>query len=233
MTTTPSATANRPPAWQPYFILACGLLATSAAAILIRFAQNDGAPSLVISAWRLGLATLVLTPIVLLRHRTEIAQLNRQQILLAALAGIMLVIHFASWITSLEYTSVLISVVLVTTNPLFVALLSPLLLRERISAFTLVAVFLAMIGGIVITAAGDAGSAPKQDQPLLGAALAMLGSISVALYFIIGRRLRATITIIPYIWLTYGAGAIGLILLMLISGQAQGLIGLPASAIYG
>lgn len=205
-------------------------MATSAAAILIRFAQNDGAPSLVISAWRLGLATLVLTPIVLLRHRTEIAQLNRNQILLAALAGIMLVIHFASWITSLEYTSVLISVVLVTTNPLFVALLSPLLLRERISALTLVAVFLAMIGGIVITAAGDAGSAPKQDQPLLGAALAMLGSVAVALYFIIGRRLRATVTIIPYIWLTYGAGAIGLILLMLVSGQAQGLIGLPPSA---
>ena len=217
--TTAAPAAPKKVTWQPFAVLAIGLLATSSASIFIRFAQEEGAPSLVISAWRLVVATLILTPLVLLRHRADIRALNRNQIGLAALAGLMLTVHFASWITSLEYTSVLISVTLVTTNPLFVAMLSPLLLGEKITRKTIGAVLLALVGGVIITAAGGAGSAPKQDAPLYGAFLAIIGSITVALYFIIGRRLRATISVIPYIWLTYGAGAIGLVILVTLAGQ--------------
>ncbi|MBX3081644.1 MAG: DMT family transporter [Anaerolineae bacterium] len=218
MTTTVSAVPKKV-TWQPFAVLAIGLLATSSASIFIRFAQEEGAPSLVISAWRLVVATLILTPIVLARHRQELRTLNRNQIGLAMLAGLLLTVHFASWITSLEYTSVLISVTLVTTNPLFVAVLSPLLLGEKITQKTIGAVVLALIGGVIITAAGGAGSAPKQDSPLLGAVLSLIGSVAVALYFIIGRRLRATMSVIPYIWLTYGAGAIALVILVILAGQ--------------
>jgi drug/metabolite transporter (DMT)-like permease len=227
---TASGTVTKPVSWQPYLVLAIGLMVTSSAAIFIRLAQQAGAPSLVISAWRLTLATLILTPVLLVRHRAELKALTLHQLGLALLAGLMLAVHFATWISSLEYTSVLISVVLVTTNPLFVAVLSPLLLREHISRRTLFAVILAMLGGIVITAAGSAGTAPKQDAPLLGAALAIIGAVTVALYFIIGRRLRATMTVIPYIWLTYGAAAVALVIMMLAAGQGPVVLTLAPSA---
>jgi drug/metabolite transporter (DMT)-like permease len=205
--------------WQPYVVLAVGLIAVSSASVFIRFAQNEGAPSLIISAWRLVLATLVLTPLILLRHRHKVTQWRGEQITLGVVAGVMLALHFASWITSLEYTSVLISVVLVTTNPLFVALLTPVLLRERLSRGTVIAVLVAITGGVIITLGGDAGTAPKQDAPLLGAVLALVGAVTFALYFLIGRRLRASITVIPYIWLTYGVGAVTLLAILALGGQ--------------
>jgi drug/metabolite transporter (DMT)-like permease len=211
-------------------VLLIGMLVVSSSSILIRLAQNEGAPSLVISAWRLVGAMIVLTPIVLTRHVAELRSLNRRQIGLALLSGAMLSIHFASWITSLEYTSVITSVVLVTTNPLWVALLSPLFLREKLNLWTFIAIVFAMLGGIFVSIGGGAGSAPRQDAPALGAVLAMIGAISVALYFMIGRSLRASISILPYIWLTYGSAAIVLTIIVLFSGQQ--VTGLPTDAYF-
>src|SRR5215470_897521 len=111
--------------WRPYIVLAVGLLAVSSSSIISRFAQNDHASSLLIAAWRVTFATLVLTPIVWSRYRTEIAQLKRIDLAFVLLSGLLLAVHFASWITSLEYTSVSASTVLVSTNSLFVALASP------------------------------------------------------------------------------------------------------------
>src|SRR5436190_1841794 len=123
---------------RPYIILGIGVLAVSSSSIMIRLAQQEGASSLAIGAWRLVLATLVLTPIVLQRHRAELAGLTRNQIMLAMLAGLMLGAHFATWITSLEYTSVISSSVLVDTSPLWVTLATPLLLRERLNRWTVI-----------------------------------------------------------------------------------------------
>lgn len=221
--TAPAPTRNvANPAWLPFAALFVGLLAASSASILIRFAQESGASSLLIAAWRLGLATLILTPFVLANHRADLRNLTRGQIGLAMLAGVFLAIHFAAWITSLEYTSVLISVTLVTTNPLMVALATPFILREKLSRVTLGAIFLAMIGGLVISVGGDAGTAPRQDSPLLGVVLSLVGAAAVAAYFIIGRRLRATIPALPYIWLTYGGGAVILVPVVLLTGQPIG-----------
>lgn len=214
--------------WRPYAVLAGGVIAVSSAAVFIRLAQQDNTPSLVIALWRMGLAALILTPIVLARHRADLAKLQREQIGLAVLSGLMLGVHFATWITSLEYTSVLTSVVLVTTNPLWVALASPLLLHERLNRATLIGILLAMAGGIVISAAGDAGTAPKQNAPLFGAFLAMVGSVAVAGYFIIGRRLRGSMALLPYIWLTYGTAALSLLVAVVVTRQPIG--GLPADA---
>jgi drug/metabolite transporter (DMT)-like permease len=205
--------------WRPYLALGVGVLATSSASIFIRIAQHEGASSLVIAASRVALATLILTPIILARYRPDLARLSRRGLGLALLSGVLLSIHFATWVTSLEYTSVLTSVTLVTTNPLFVALASPFLLREKLGRGTLIGIVLAIIGGVVISAAGGAGTAPRQDAPLFGAFLAMLGSLAVAGYFIIGRRLRPTLAVIPYIWLTYGSAALACLLFVLLGRQ--------------
>lgn len=194
--------------WRPYAALLIGLIAVSFASTLIRLSQGEGAPSLVIAMWRVVFATLALTPFVLARPRATLAALKGWQVALAALSGLFLALHFATWITSLEYTSVLTSVTLVTTNPLIVAVATPFLLRERLSRVTLFAIVIAFFGGLIISAAGDLGTAARQGAPLLGAGLAVAGSFAVAGYYIIGRRLRATLPALTYIWLTYGAAAV-------------------------
>jgi len=174
------------------------------------------------------LASLVLTPIVLRQYRAELAGLNRNQVALAMLAGVMLGAHFATWITSLEYTSVISSSVLVDTNPLWVAVATPFLLRERLSRGTVIGLLIAVAGAFLISLSPDPGKARIQDAPMLGNVLALLGAVSVAANFIIGRRLRAKISLVPYIWLTYGTAAIFLTLAMLFSGQT--VIGLSPTA---
>lgn len=214
--------------WRPFAALLVGLIAVSFASTLIRLAQGEGAPSLVIAMWRVVFASLVLTPFVLARHRATLAALKPWQVGLAALSGIFLALHFATWITSLEYTSVLTSVTLVTTNPLIVAVATPFLLRERLSRVTLVAIVVAFLGGLIISATGDAGTAARQDAPLLGAGLAVAGSFAVAGYYIIGRRLRPTLPVVPYIWLTYSAA--GAALAVLVAANRLPVAGLTPDA---
>ncbi len=214
-----NALKQESPTWQPFAALAVGLVAVSLSSIFARFAQEEKAGSLVISMWRCALAALVLTPLVLMRYRASLAALKPAQLGLGVVSGIFLALHFATWITSLEYSSVLTSTTLVNTHPLMVALLTPILLKERLSRTTFGAIVVAFLGVTLISVAGSAGAAVKQDAPLLGVVLALLGAITVAGYFMAGRRLRASIPVIPYIWFTYTVAALILIVAVLISGQ--------------
>ena len=114
------------------FAIVFAILAVSTASIFIRFAQRE-APSLVIAALRLTFASLILAPIAITRHRDELRKLTRRDLLLGLLSGVFLAVHFATWISSLEYTSIASSVVLVSTGPLWVALLSPIFLKEPLT----------------------------------------------------------------------------------------------------
>lgn len=206
------------------------ILAVSTASIFIRQAQQD-APSLVIAAVRLTLASLALAPFALLRHRNEIRALTRREWILAALAGLFLSVHFATWITSLEYTTIVSSVVLVSTGPLWVALLSPIFLKETPTRWVWIGMTLALLGGIIV-GLGDSCSltdsrlsCPSLSDLVAGSAfwgnfLALLGAWTVAGYLMIGRNLRAKISLVPYIFIVYGVAAIALIVYMLAAGQS-------------
>jgi drug/metabolite transporter (DMT)-like permease len=206
------------------------ILAVSTASIFIRFAQMDGAPSLVIAALRLTFATMLLAPLALIRHRDEIKRLTQTEWLLAVSSGIFLAVHFATWITSLEFTSVASSVVFVSTGPLWVALLSPMLLKEDVSRTAIIGLGLALVGGTIIglsdACVWDAGLAcPALADVLQGPAmwgnfLALVGAWTVTGYLIIGRKLRAGMSLIPYIFLVYGIAAFVLIVIMVIAGDS-------------
>ena len=212
------------------FALLTAILAVSTASIFIRFAQMDGAPSLVIAALRLTFATLLLAPLVITRHRDEIGNLTRSELTLGLVSGLFLAVHFATWISSLEYTSVASSVVFVSTGPLWVALLSPMLLNERLTRAAIIGLGLALLGGTVIGLA-DACTwngglrCPDLNQVMQGRAiwgnfLALAGAWAVTGYLIIGRKLRAKMSLIPYIFVVYGMAAIGLIVLMFAAEQS-------------
>jgi drug/metabolite transporter (DMT)-like permease len=203
-----------------YFILLVGIIAVSLASIFIRFAQDEGVPSLVIAAGRVTIAALILTPWVLSRNRATVAGLPRRSWLLSMGAGFFLAAHFASWISSLEYTSVLISVVFVTTNPLWVALLEAVFFRVRPSRWVALGLVMALAGGILIgVAPALSGQAVNVGaQPVLGAGLALLGAITFACYLVIGREVRARLPLVPYIWLVYGWAAVFLLVGVALAG---------------
>ena len=218
------------------------ILAVSTASIFIRFAQRE-APSLVIAALRLTFASLILAPIALTRHRDELRKLTRGDLLLGLLSGVFLAIHFATWISSLEYTSIASSVVLVSTGPLWVALLSPIFLKESLTKTVLIGMLLALLGGTVIglsdscnislpalvsqaqANAVEGWSCPPfsefvQGKAFLGNFLALAGAWAVAGYLMIGRRLRGGMSLIPYIFVVYGIAAIVLLGIMVTAGQS-------------
>ncbi len=212
-----------------------GILAVSTASIFIRYAQAD-APSLVIAAGRLSLAALLLAGIALRRHRAELRALSRRALLLALLSGFFLAIHFATWITSLEYTTVASSVVLVSTAPLWVALLAPLTIREPVARPVFWGMGLALIGGTIVGLSDSCTlSAARLHCPpwstflageaFLGDLLALAGALAGAGYLLIGRKLREGMSLIPYIFLVYGVAAVVLNLFMFSAGHT--LTGYP------
>jgi drug/metabolite transporter (DMT)-like permease len=204
------------------------ILAVSTASIFVRFAQRE-APSIVIAALRLGFAVVAIAPFAIIRYRSELRKLTRHELLLAALSGGFLAVHFAAWITSLEYTSIVSSVVLVSTGPLWVALFSPLFLKESLTRPVLIGMLLALLGGTVI-ALGDSCQISNglvcpsfsgflHGDALLGNFLALVGAWALAGYLMIGRSLRSGMSLLPYIFVVYGVAAVALFAAMFASGQ--------------
>jgi drug/metabolite transporter (DMT)-like permease len=201
-------------------VLVAGILAVSTASIFVRFAQGQ-ADSLVIAAGRLAIATLVLAPVALVRHRAELRALTRRDLLLSLAAGALLAVHFGSWIASLAMTTVLLSVVLVSTTPLWVALLAPAVLGERLSRGVLLGLLLAVAGGAVMAAGGMAGGPRAAGGPgdIRGGALALLGAWAMAGYLLVGRGIRTRLSLVPYVFVVYGAAALVLALAVLLAGR--------------
>ncbi len=200
------------PLYRAGVFLSLGVVAISFASIFIKLCD---APPLVIAAYRLTLATLILLLFTFPRTFPELRRLTRQEILPSLLAGSFLCLHFALWITSLQYTSVASSVIFVTTNPIFVGLASTFLLRERLSGVLLFSILLAVLGGMII-GWGDLG---KGRDHLWGDFLALLGAIMATGYLLVGRKVRQKVSLIAYITLVYGVASVLLILLALLSGD--------------
>lgn len=218
------------PSVSPHVVLALGIFAVASSSLLIRFAQAE-VGSLVIAAYRMALSALILIPLTLPRHSGELRGLSRRGVALAALSGVLLAVHFASWILSLEYTSVASSVVLVTTNPLWVALLAPLVLKERLGRGVLLGMLVALAGGVGVAlsdsctlAASGLACPPWQEfvagRAFYGNLLALVGALSGAGYILIGRILRPQLSLTAYIFLVYGMAALVLVALVPFSGQA-------------
>ncbi len=168
--------------------LLIAVTAISWAAILVRLAA---APALIIAFYRMLFSTAALTPAVLGKGRA----LDRKTGWMTVGAGVLLGLHFATWISSLSWTTVASSVMLVTTQPLFTALLGPFLLGEKVGRRGILAVFLAS-AGIVLIAGADVRLG---GRALLGDLLAVAGAMTASLYLMIGRSLRKKIGFSRYL----------------------------------
>jgi drug/metabolite transporter (DMT)-like permease len=185
----------------PGLVLLAAVLAMSWGGPLVRYAT---APALVVAGWRVGFSVLLIAVVVLVRRgRGRTGRVAGRDRLLAAAAGVCLAAHFWTWIASLSYTTVASSVVLVSTQPVFVALLSAAALAERPTGRQWAGIGLAVAGAAVI-GWGDFGGG---RDPLLGDALAVAGALFVSLYYVIGRSVRQRVDLWTYTGMVYGVAA--------------------------
>ncbi len=199
------------PRLNPALVLCVGVLAVSSGSIFVRLSD---APPLVTAMWRMTFATLFLLPFAWWHARDELRRLSAHEIRVGAFAGVFLAAHFATWIASLDYTSVANSTVLVNTAPLWVAILSPWLAHERLSRRGWTGIGLSVVGGCIIGAGDIVGG----TRALIGDALALAGSIALALYLLSGRRLRAKLTLPAYLTVCYSSATITLWICVLATG---------------
>jgi drug/metabolite transporter (DMT)-like permease len=211
------------PALHAYAVIALGVMAVSLAAIFIRLAQAEAVPSLMIAAGRLVVATLILTPAALRSpiYKAQMQGLSGRERVLITVSGLFLALHFAAWVTSLEHTTVLISGVLVTTTPIWVALLEVFFLKLRLSQPIIAGLVVALAGGVLIGLSGSDDPTTGGSQ-VLGGALSTLGAVAMAIYLVIGRKLRAELALTPYIWLVYGVAALALLAVMAVTATPLG-----------
>lgn len=197
--------------YKGYAALALAVLIISTAAVLIKGAQNEGATSGGIAFLRLGIATICLIILSFKSICRDVKRCKTDTILRSALAGIFLAIHFLTWIISLEYIPVSKSTFLVTTSPIWVAIIGFLVLKETITRHQFIGISIAMVSAIFILYQEGYNILPiSGEERFEGEILATLGAISIAAYLITGRTLRNKIELKTYVFLTYGFATLAL-----------------------
>ncbi len=204
----------------PYLVLGAAQLAVGAAAIFARFALG-GAQPLGVAATRLVIAAAILLGYAALVSRREATQHERptpRARWLLAGAGVALAIHFATWIGSLDYTTVAVSTLLVTSTPIWTALYDALVLHRPLSRLATMAFFVGGIGLLMVVGL-DATAPPFPGHELLGAGLALTGSLAIGTYLILVREVRDVLSTRTIVTQTYSWAALVLVLAALIARQ--------------
>ena len=202
------------PPISPKLALFISIVAVSTASILIRMSS---APPLIIAFYRMLLSTLLLAPFFMRSNGiTRVRELGRRGVLNLICVGVVLAIHFATWITSLSLTSVASSVIFVHVDPIFVAIVSHFLFKERITRRTIIGIIVAFAGATII-AIGDMGI---DKMNFIGDMLALVGAVMLGIYILAGRRIRQDLDLVSYVTPVYATSALVLGLMSLATGTS-------------
>jgi drug/metabolite transporter (DMT)-like permease len=172
------------------------VVAVSFSAIFIRISN---AHPFVIATYRMGITCIILLPLVIVKYRNEFSRIKRDELIFMGVIGLVLALHFGSWISSLGGTSVASSVILVTSHPLFVAIASHYLFKERLKTIGYFGITVAF-SGIIILSIGDLGIGESNFRADI---LALVGSIAAGIYILGGRKARRSISLVPYVFIVY------------------------------
>jgi len=182
----------------PYAAIALAVVSVSFSAIFISWSTS---PFITIALYRLALASLILAPFAFLDRRRPLRGILRKDALIMIGVGAILATHFTLWIGSLkiEGVSVASSVILVTSHPLLVGVLSHYVLRERLNAWMALGIALGFSGVVVIAVADSTA----RSESGIGDLLAFTGGIAAGFYFLAGRRLRQRVPLLAYAFVVY------------------------------
>jgi drug/metabolite transporter (DMT)-like permease len=202
----------------------------SSVPILTRFVQADDVPSLTIALLRMTITAAMLTPYVLGPSRAALVQMSRRDLLFTVLSGLTFALSLIGLFSSLEYTVVLIAILLANTHPVIVALIEGLVLKIRLGWGVWLGLTLTLGGALVFGLAGLNDSSNMGPMPLLGVALALFTSLAQASYFLAGRVARQRVSTPVFMWLAMLIGA-GVALVIALLGRTP-VLGFPLSS-YG
>jgi len=174
-----------------YLLIFIGIVSLSFAAIFIRMSNSE---PLAIATFRMGISSIILLPLYFIKKRNLI---SKNDLKFFFLSGLFLALHFYTWITSLRFTSIMSSTVLVTTNPIFVSIFSYFLFKKKIKKRTFLAIILSIIG-IVLMSYGFSFS-----TNLKGNLLALFGALFASLYIISDYYLRKKYDLIDIVFPVY------------------------------
>lgn len=206
----------------PMIMIVVGVIGIAMSSIFVKYSQ---APSAVTAAYRLLWTVLLMTPAVFGRGqvRRELFRLKKMELLLSCLSGIFLAAHFVLWFESLHHTSVASSTTIVCTEVIWVALGFCLFLKGKLSWKATAAIGIAVAGSMAI-AFSDSGTGGH----LYGDLLALLGAVAVAVYTLLGRVVRKSVSTTVYTYVVYSACTAVLVITCLIQRQDLFAYGISA-----
>lgn len=187
-------------------IVFIGVIFVSFSSIIIK---SSTAPSLIIAAYRMIFTVVIMIIPFSIKEGEQIEKVSIKTLSLCILSGIFLALHFATWNSSIKYSSIASCTVLVDTHPIFVVIVSFFLLKEKINTKSLICILIALAGSVIISL----GDTSLGSKAIYGDFLALLGAIFVSVYMIIGRIVRQKISTTKYTFIVYTSSAITLILL--------------------
>ena len=208
----------QPRATQLWILVALSTVSWSFGPICIRFALQHDVPPALISSGRMIVGALFFTPYVWVKYAADIRLMPARSRWLAIFAGAMFGFNITLNAASLEHISVIIGQALIATIPIWVAIQEVAILKVKLKRSVWLGVFVALLGAILISWA-TSGEAPPLPggNPSLGILMALISACSASLYIIIGRKVRGSVSFVPYIWLVYTSGAVTTLLIIALS----------------
>ena len=207
------STVGRPPR-ADLFLMGVGVLAVSTSGPLM---AAIAAPALAVALWRNVLALVAIWPAALVTRRTELAGLARREVRWAVGAGVLLALHFATWVPSLRYTSVASATAIVATQPVWVALIARAMGHD-VPRRAWLGIAISLVAVVVLTGVDFSLDA----EALVGDLLALLGGVFAALYTVAGAEVRRTVSTTSYTALCYSTAALTLLVACVVGGVQLG-----------
>lgn len=211
----------------PIPLLAVGIVGTALSAIFVKYSD---APSIVTATYRLLWTVLLMSPLIVFskKFRKELITANKKTVALCAVSGIFLTLHFTLWFESLNHTSVASSTAIVCTEVIWVALGFRMFLGGSISKKAWISIFITIIGSLIIALADVSAG----GNNFTGDFLSLAAAISAAIYTLIGRLARESMTTTVYTYIVYLFCAISLCIALYGSGLSFSGYG-PSAIIVG
>lgn len=211
----------------PFIMIVIGVLGVSMSAIFVKYSQ---APSSVTAAYRLWWTVILLSPVVLFseKNRKELLSIDKKTLCTCCISGIALAVHFTLWFESLRHTTVASSTVITCTEVVWVALGFCLFLHGKMKKKEIIAILIALSGSFLIAWSDSIVG----EMHLYGDILALLSAIAVAIYMLLGRQVRETVSTTIYTYIVYLFCAISLLIFSWVQGVS--LVGYgPSGVIVG
>ncbi len=207
-----------------YLLVLLGVVMVSYSGPLVKGGLLAGANPASMAFTRMLLAAVLLLPLMFIRRKGQseapirtLRRMTRIQWLWSLAASGFLAVHYLTWMTSLDATSTFASVALVCTQPLFVAAVSGLILKEPIPRKALPGAAVALVGAALI----GLNSITGMSGDIGGDLLALAGAACMAGHWLCNRYARRTVEAEPFALLLYAQTALLLLLMLPFTGGFQ------------